>query len=63
MDGFSTPPPYEVWKPAGFKGGFFDGRYVYYVPFRGDVPACSNKSPFHGNYLRYDTTLPLRRSH
>ena len=45
-------------EPAGFKGGFFDGRYVYYVPFRGDVPACSNKSPFHGNYLRYDTTLP-----
>ncbi len=27
---------------AGFKGGFFDGRYVYYIPFRGD-------------YLRYDT--------
>ena len=45
-------------EPAGFKGGFFDGRYVYYVPFRGDVPAGSDKSPFHGNYVRYDTTLP-----
>lgn len=31
---------------AGFKGGFFDGRYVYYIPFR-------------GNYLRYDTAGPF----
>ena len=44
---------------AGFKGGFFDGRYVYYVPFRGDVPPGSDLSPFHGNCLRYDTAAPF----
>jgi len=48
--------------PAGFKGGFFDGRYIYFVPFRGEVSSGSDKSPFHGNYLRYDTATPFTDS-
>ena len=56
----ATTPGLEA---AGFKGGFFDGRYVYFVPFRGDVPVDSDKSPFHGTYLRYDTALPFTGSH
>ena len=44
---------------AGFKGGFFDGRYLYFVPFQGDPPADPEASPFHGNYLRYDTAAPF----
>jgi len=45
--------------PTGYKGGFFDGRFVYYVPFRGPVPESSPRSPYHGTYLRYDTTCPF----
>jgi hypothetical protein len=34
--------------PDGFLGGFFDGRFVHFVP-------CYNGSGFHGEMLRYDT--------
>ena len=40
---------------GGFDGAFFDGRYVYYIPFTRAVEAGQDKSQFHGNYLRYDT--------
>ena len=42
-------------EPAGWKGGFFDGRFVYFTPFRGEVSVGSSRSPFHGNVLRYDS--------
>ena len=37
----------------GNDGGFFDGRYVYFVPFVYGDPGAPIK--FHSNYLRYDT--------
>ena len=40
---------------GGFDGAFFDGRYVYYIPFTRQVGPGAEKSQFHGNYLRYDT--------
>ena len=40
---------------GGFDGGFFDGRYVYFIPFSRTVPAGEQTSQFHGNYLRFDT--------
>ena len=33
---------------GGYKGGVFDGRYVYFVPFR-------DSNGVHGKVLRYDT--------
>ena len=36
----------------GNDGGFFDGRYVYFVPF---VYPGEAGTIFHANYLRYDT--------
>jgi len=36
---------------AGYCGGVFDGRYIYYVPY-------INRA-FHGTVVRYDTTLPF----
>ncbi|MCZ6680637.1 MAG: DUF2341 domain-containing protein [Candidatus Poribacteria bacterium] len=36
----------------GYDGGFFDGRYVYFVPF-------VNDKVFHANWLRYDTQQPF----
>src|ERR1051325_6730413 len=39
-------------RTAGFDGGFFDGRFVYFVPF-----AFGSKAEgytFHSNFLRYD---------
>ena len=38
---------------AGFDGGFFDGRYVYFAPFVS--PRKDGGYNFHTNYLRYDT--------
>ena len=35
-----------------FFGGVFDGRYVYFVPY-------DNGSSYHGNVLRFDTSLPF----
>jgi len=37
----------------GFDGGFFDGKYIYFVPFvqRGET----TRYLIHANYLRYDT--------
>jgi len=37
---------------TGFDGAFFDGRFVYFIPF------CSG-SRFHGILLRYDTLRPF----
>ena len=34
---------------AGFWGGVFDGRYVYFAP-------AANNTAYHGNVMRYDTT-------
>ena len=50
-DGGRTSPP----NPGGFNGGAFDGRYIYFSPWREDgdegiVP--------HGKVLRYDTLDP-----
>ena len=45
--------------PTGYKGGFYDGRYIYYTPFRGPVPPGAARSPYHGTLLRYDTTSPF----
>ena len=43
---------------GGFDGGFFDGRYVYFVPFVS--PTEDGKSNrFHSNFLRYDTQQPF----
>ena len=38
-------------KMGGFDGGFFDGRYVWYVPYQ--------KGDIHCNWLRYDTEKPF----
>lgn len=38
----------------GFDGGFFDGRFVHFVPFV--RPAENQRYVFHSNFLRYDTT-------
>ncbi len=43
--------------PTGYKGGFFDGRYIYYTPFRGPMPEGADH--YHGTLLRYDTTGPF----
>ena len=42
--------------PGGFNGGAFDGRYVYYTPWRED-PGPNDTRDFtpHGKVLRYDT--------
>ena len=34
---------------------FFDGCYVYFVPWTRTVPAGEHKSTYHANFLRYDT--------
>lgn len=39
---------------AGFDGGFYDGRYVYFAPFVS--PRAEGGYNFHTNWLRYDTT-------
>ncbi len=44
---------------GGFDGGFFDGRFVYFVPFVSPLgearPAGRRPYTFHTNLLRYDT--------
>ncbi len=41
---------------AGYDGGFFDGRYVYFVPFLDHEPGIEGKRiHFHAELLRYDT--------
>jgi len=46
-------------KTGGYDGGFYDGRYVYFVPFvmPGEEGTMHRGRPhlFHGNFLRYDT--------
>ena len=48
---------YVLGHNSGFDGGFFDGRYVYYVPFT--RAAAPGESVFHGSWLRYDTAAPF----
>jgi hypothetical protein len=44
-------------RSVGFDGGFFDGRYVYFIPFvYGSKDAGYT---LHGNWLRYDPSLPF----
>ena len=35
--------------PVGFEGAVFDGRYVYFVPWK------DSTGTYHGEVLRYDT--------
>ncbi len=44
-------------RTCGFDGGFFDGRYVTFVPFIYGSP--EEKYTLHGNYLRYDVLQPF----
>ena len=37
--------------PVGYAGGIFDGRYIYFVPFK------DSNGQYHGEVLRYDTTF------
>ena len=39
----------------GFAGGFFDGKYVYYVPFERALKEGDKRSKMHANYMRYNT--------
>jgi len=39
-----------------FEGAVFDGRYIYYVPFR------VNSGIYNGQITKYDTTLPFTSS-
>ncbi len=50
--GDHTDPP----NPGGFNGGAFDGRFVYFTPWRED-PSEGDDRPFtpHGKVMRYDT--------
>jgi hypothetical protein len=44
-------------RPVGFNGGAFDGRFIYFAPWRqGTDP--DGKPQAHGRVLRYDTTGP-----
>ena len=57
---FDDPQSWDTYVPvenSGFDGGFFDGRYIYYVPFT--RAAAPGESVFHGSWLRYDTAAPF----
>lgn len=43
----------------GFDGGYFDGRYIYFMPF---VEKTDSGIRIHSNYLRYDATQPFADS-
>ena len=50
--GVFTYPP----NPGGFNGGAFDGRYVYFAPWREDPDENDSREYVpHGKVLRYDT--------
>ena len=42
---------------SGADGGFFDGRYVYFIPWAGRLKGKG--SGHHANFLRYDTRGPF----
>ncbi|MBS0626539.1 MAG: hypothetical protein JSS32_10865 [Verrucomicrobia bacterium] len=42
---------------AGFRGGVFDGRYIYFVPYGGGNTATQG-----GLVTRFDTTMPFNAS-
>ena len=42
---------------SGADGGFFDGRYVYFIPWAGRFK--KGGSGHHANFLRYDTQRPF----
>ncbi len=46
---------YPEYDPAGFTGGVFDGRYVYFAPHQ-------NQGVYFGGVLRYDTSMPFESS-
>jgi hypothetical protein len=50
--GDHTDPP----NPGGFNGGAFDGRFVYFAPWREDPPEGDDR-PYtpHAKVMRYDT--------
>ena len=46
---------------SGFDGGFFDGRFVYFQPFKyiGPIGPGKREVKFHSHYLRYDPSKPF----
>ena len=44
-------------KHMGFDGGFYDGRYIYFVPF---VAQGGEGPVFHTNFLRHECAKPFR---
>jgi len=49
----------EGHRTAGFDGGFFDGRYVTFVPFVYGGGKYGENYTLHGNHVRYDTLAPF----
>jgi hypothetical protein len=44
--------------PRGYAGAEFDGKYIYFAPFRKSMNSEGYSEKFyHGEVLRYDTTL------
>ena len=63
LQGFSDPAAWDAVdgstltaNPGGFNGGAFDGRHLYFAPWRQD-PGPDERRDFtpHGKVLRYDT--------
>ncbi len=60
---FSSPNSWEAYdagstdgmKTIGYKGAVFDGRYMYFVPYR-------EAADVHGRVLRYDTTQGFKNA-
>jgi len=60
LSGFTNPSSWEAYDAGqtdgmttvGYKGACFDGRYIYFAPFR-------DGSASHGRVLRYDTQGPF----
>lgn len=58
---FENPQSWQVFDASGtgnlrcggYDGGYFDGRYVYFVPF---AYFENDQFDFHADFLRYDTT-------
>ena len=44
-------------KSFGYDGAFFDGKFVYFIPFF--FTDENKKMNFHGQVIRYDTTKPF----
>lgn len=48
-------------EPFGFDGGYFDGRYVHFMPFVAPKKEQGHYI-FHGNFLRFDTLADFTKS-